>query len=181
MRNTPSVPFLPLILACTPAAATVSTANIGKQAFYILFAEQVDNTSAWPARVCQNNGRGPQGSECVDARKYHNGVFVASPQNWTAAHTEKVKASVPGSSVVSYLDFGDIPLANSAECPFCKSHIMGDKPGRNCSTTYRCGPSAFLSALQHAFAPRLAVHDLTDGLPGRMVESYPGLANPPFR
>ena len=147
----------------------------GTRAFYVLFSEQVD-APTWPAKVCQNNGRGPQGGECVDARSYTNGVFVASPQNFTAAHVARVKASVPGSSVLAYFDFGDAPLAQSAECPFCRSHIMGDRPGRNCSTTYTCGPSAFLRALQSTFAPELAVHDITGGAPGVMVESYPGLA-----
>lgn len=53
---------------------------------------------------------------------------------------------------------------------------MGDRPGRNCSTTYHCGPSPFLTQLQQTFSPKLAVHDVTDGLPGVMLESYPGLA-----
>lgn len=53
---------------------------------------------------------------------------------------------------------------------------MGDRPNRNCSTTYKCGPSPFLSALQSTFPPRLAVHDITNGTPGECVESYPGLA-----
>ena len=35
--------------------------------------------------------------------------------------------------------------------------------------------SAFSDALQKAFPPQLAVHDITDGTPGVMVESYPGL------
>ena len=53
---------------------------------------------------------------------------------------------------------------------------MGTRPGRNCSTTYTCGPSPFLSALQTTFPPSLAVHDITNGTPGTMVESYWGLA-----
>ena len=157
-----------LFLPCAAAA-------VGTQAFYILFSDQVD-AATWPSKVCQNAGIGPQGGECVDARKYENGVFISSPQNMTADKIAKVKRDVPGSSVLAYFDFGDLPLAHSAECPFCKSHIMGDRPGRNCSTTYRCGPSPFLSALQKTFPPRLAVHDITDGLPGVMLESYPGLA-----
>ena len=96
------------------------------QAFYILFSDQVDSDT-WPAKLCQNAGLGPQGGECVDARKYENGVFIASPQNMTDAHIQKIKHSVPGSSVIAYFDFGDIPLANSPECPFCYSHIMGDR------------------------------------------------------
>ena len=141
----------------------------------MLFAEQVDSPT-WPRKLCQNNGVGPQGGECVDARKYTNGVFITSPQNMTTEKIDKVKRTVQGSSVLAYFDFNHIPLAHSAECPFCHGHIMGDRTGRNCSTTYHCGPSRFLSGLQEAFPNRLAVHDITDGLPGVMVESYPGLA-----
>jgi hypothetical protein len=149
------------------AAVAVIAAENTTQAFYILFANQVDS-SDWPEKLCQNAGVGPQvsfastlsllsdiytsikGDECVDARKYRNGVFIASPQNLTAAHVAKIKRDVPGSSgsimyhnlrektlvicvvatlVVAYFDFGDIPLAYSEECPFCQSHIMGDRPG----------------------------------------------------
>ena len=162
--------------APSPAPAPApSPASVGTQAFYILFADQITSPN-WPHKICQNNGVGPQGNECVSANKCGNGVFIASPQNMTAELVAKVKADVPGSSVVAYWDFGDVPLPQSAECPFCKGHIMGDRPGRNCSTTYSCGPSPFLEALWQAFLPRWAVHDITDGLPGLMLESYPGLA-----
>ena len=53
---------------------------------------------------------------------------------------------------------------------------MGDRPGRNCTTTYKCGPSTFLTELQNIFPKKYAVHDITNGLPGIMLESYPGLA-----
>ena len=155
------------------------TSTVGTKAFYIIFSNQIgkSNNPSWPEKVCQNNGKGPQGKECVDARQYKNGLFVASPQNMTQELIEQVKQDVPGSKVIGYFDYGDIPLAYDAdECPFCKGHIMGDRPGRNCSTTYTCGPSLFLAALQKAFPRRLAVHDITDGLPGVMIESYPGLA-----
>ena len=73
-----------------------------------------------------------------------------------------------GSKVVAYWDFNDVPLlgATAQECPFCRGHIMGDRAGRNCSTTYACGPSPFLSALQRTFPAALAVHDVTNGAPG---------------
>lgn len=79
------------------------------QAFYILFADQVDNAD-WPIRICQNGGKGPQGSECVPASKYENGLFIASPQNMTKELLDQVRKDVPGSRVVAYWDFGDIPL-----------------------------------------------------------------------
>ena len=145
--------------------------------FYILFSDQVKNHN-WPRKLCQNNGIGPQGGECVDARDYHDGIFVASPQNFTSTLAAKVKSDVPGSKILMYWDFGDMPIipADPSECPFCKGHIMGDRPGRNCTTTYQCGPSPFLTGLQHTFPSRYAVHDISEGVPGVMVESYPGLA-----
>eukprot|EP00039_Didymoeca_costata_P031617 m.35663 g.35663 ORF g.35663 m.35663 type:complete len:367 (-) comp8923_c1_seq2:179-1279(-) len=161
--------FLCIMALCS------STRAVGKQSFYILFADQVQSNT-WPEKVCQNNGKGPQGSECVDARKYSDGIFIVSPQNFTAELVQRVKKDVPGSRLVIYFDFGDMPLAHSEECPFCQGHIMGDKYGRNCSTTYTCGPSPFLNGLQSVFPSKDAVHDITNGTPGVMVESYPGLA-----
>jgi hypothetical protein len=167
-------------VAAAAAATEVATPPPpppGVQAFYILFAAQVQSAD-WPAKICQNSGHGPQGSECVPASKYKDGVFIASPQNITKELVAKVKADVPGSKVVAYWDFNDMPLlgATAQECPFCRGHIMGDRAGRNCSTTYACGPSPFLSALQRTFPAALAVHDVTNGAPGTMVEGYPGLA-----
>ena len=55
---------------------------------------------------------------------------------------------------------------------------MGDRPGRNCSTTYSCGGvSPFIPAL-HPLPNinQLAVHDITDPAQPVMVEGYPGLA-----
>eukprot|EP00944_MAST-04C_sp_MAST-4C-sp1_P000369 g369.t1 len=147
------------------------------KAFYILFSNQVMDNPEWPTKLCQNNGHGPQGAECVDATQYANGIFIASPQNMTKDIITKIKKDVSNSKVLAYFDFGDIPLAyDPKECPFCHSHIMGDKPGRNCTTTYACGPSSFLANLQGIFLKKFAVHDITKGLPGVMVESYPGLA-----
>lgn len=144
---------LALFAGLAASAAPAPAASVGTQAFYILFADQITSPN-WPQKICQNNGRpGPQGAECVPASKYANGVFIASPQNMTAELIAKVKADVPGSSVVAYWDFGDVPLPHSAECPFCQGHIMGDRPGRNCSTTYSCGPSPFLKALWQVWPP----------------------------
>lgn len=187
--------------AAAPAPPPVAA---GIQAFYILFSHQI-TSSDWPEKLCQNAGHGPQGDECVSPRLYKDGVFIrcapaapfrlsgtpltaprsrcaflfSSPQNITKKLLQKVKTDVPGSKVVAYWDFGGMPLlpADPAECPFCHGHIMGDRAGRNCSTTYQCGPSPFLTALQAAFPKELATHDITDGLPGVMVETYPGLAH----
>eukprot|EP01052_Picozoa_sp_SAG31_P035852 SAG31_NODE_4383_length_3284_cov_1.151962_4_plen_240_part_00 len=154
------------------------SAVAGIQAFYILFADQITSPD-WPHRLCQNAGRGPQGAECVRPAMYKDGVFITSPQNITKKLVQEVKTVVRGSKVVAYWDFGGMALLppNPAECPFCKGHIMGDRPGRNCSTTYSCGPSPFLTALHATFPKELATHDITDGLPGTMVETYPGLAH----
>jgi hypothetical protein len=155
----------------------VASAALGVQAFYILFANQIDSPD-WPHKVCQNGGHGPQGSECVDATAYRNGVFITSPQNITAAHIAKVKRDVPGAKVVGYWDFGEMPLyANENVCPFCTGHVMGDKAGRNCTTTYPCGRGTFTDALNATVPHELLIRRRT----GKdknwvLVEAYPGLA-----
>jgi len=160
--------------------ATAALAADNTQAFYILFHEQVVSPD-WQngnGKLCQNAGHGPQGGECVSPQKYENGVFIASPQNMTKDILNKVRKDVKNSKVVAYWDFGDMPLNPGAtECPFCGDWIMGTRPNRNCSTTYHCGPSPFLSALRALPGiDKLAVHNITAGLPGVMLESYPGLA-----
>jgi len=80
-------------------SATAAAAPVGIQAFYVLFSEQVDSPN-WPQKLCQNNGVGPQGGECVDARKYENGVFIASPQNMTKEHIAKIKSTVKREGLV---------------------------------------------------------------------------------
>ena len=61
------------------------------KAFYILFSNQVMDNPEWPTKLCQNNGHGPQGAECVDATQYANGIFIASPQNMTKDIITKIK------------------------------------------------------------------------------------------
>ena len=56
-----------------------------------LFSNQVMDNPEWPTKLCQNNGHGPQGSECVDATQYANGIFIASPQNMTKDIIRKIK------------------------------------------------------------------------------------------
>ena len=156
--------------------AALATAALGVQSFYILFANQIDSPD-WPHKVCQNGGEGPQGSECVDARNYRDGVFITSPQNITAAHIAKVKRDVPGASVVGYWDFGEMPLTATPElCPFCTGHVMGDRAGRNCSTTYPCGRGSFTDALNASIPHELLIRRRT-GLDKqwKLVEGYPGL------
>jgi hypothetical protein len=177
----------PLLLAQVAAAgppdhasssADEGTGAVGTQAFYILFANQVLSPQ-WPrpGSLCQNGGVGPQGSECVDPLAYKNGVFVTSPQNMTKELVAKVKRDVPGSRVVGYWDFGELPILASKEvCPFCTGHVMGDLAGRNCSTTYPCGAGDFTTALNATFPAELAVRIRTWAHPQwRLVEGYPGL------
>ena len=146
----------------------------------ILFAEQIDSQQWDQGKICQNAGKGPQGWECVPPTKYENGIFITSPGGITREHIAKVKNTVNGSSVVAYWDFGDMPLnPGPEECPFCGDWIMGTRPGRNCSTTYQCGPSAFLTALRALPGiNKLVMHNITEGQsPPTMIESYPGLAS----
>jgi hypothetical protein len=173
----PSI-FLCLLLFCSAVALSSSVSDPAGSAFYILFATQIDSTK-WP-RVCQNDGIGPQGAHCVNATHYENGAFVLSPQNVTREHIAKIKGTAKNAKVLAYWDFHNIALlpSNKSECPFCTGHVMGDRLGRNCSTTYSCGEnsSSFSTKLRAAFPTKLAVHDITNGTPGIMVESYPGLA-----
>ena len=170
-----------LYLSVLSAAATVPIlprprANLSTQAFYILFANQIDSPD-WPHKVCQNGGLGPQGDECVDATRYKNGVFVTSPQNITQAHVQKVKRDVPGSRLVAYWDFGEMPVTASPDiCPFCTGHIMGDRDGRNCTTTYPCGQGTFTEALNKSVPHELLIRRRTaTHRQWQLVEGYPGL------
>eukprot|EP00040_Diaphanoeca_grandis_P013656 m.69024 g.69024 ORF g.69024 m.69024 type:complete len:375 (+) comp24034_c0_seq1:111-1235(+) len=150
-----------------------------KKSFYILFSDQIDSPT-FPSKICQNAGVGPQGDECVDGREYS--VFIASPQNMTAAHLAKVRQMVPASRIVAYWDFGDIPLKPSdpALCPFCTGHTMGDRPGRNCTTTYHCSDpeyNPFVAALNAVFPSELAIRQLFPANNSyQLAQGYPGLA-----
>eukprot|EP00946_MAST-07B_sp_MAST-7B-sp1_P000086 g86.t1 len=161
------------ILLAAPALSTKS--------FYILFADQIDAAS-FPARICQNAGDGPQGHECVDGREFD--VFITSPQNITTAHLAKVRKYVPQSRIVAYWDFNHMPLKPDdprALCSFCKGHTMGDRPGRNCTTTYRCSDPAynpFVRELNDVFPPELAIRQLhSENNSFSLVQGYPGLAS----
>jgi hypothetical protein len=155
-------------------------ATHAKKSFYILFADQIDAPS-FPSRICQNGGVGPQGRECVDGSGYS--VFIASPQNMTRKHLEKVRGMVPHSRVLMYWDFGHMPLkpADPRTCSFCQGHTMGDRPGRNCTTTYHCSApehNPFVHALNRVFPPEYAVRKLYPANSSyTLVEGYPGLAS----
>jgi hypothetical protein len=150
-------------------------------AFYILFANQVNDNSGFPHKICQNNGFGPQGGECVDLTNYTNGVIILSPQNVTSLDVAKIKAAVPGSVVLAYWDFGDIPWMNSSAsndtlCPCCTGHVMGDLSGRNCSTTYACGAGTFTDALAAVIPASTFVARLDETPFKRVLQcGYPGL------
>lgn len=151
-----------------------------KKSFYILFSDQIDQ-STFPSKICQNAGKGPQGTECVDGTKYD--VFITSPQNITKAHLTKVRKLVPNTRVVAYWDFNHMPLkpANPLVCPFCKGHTMGDRLGRNCSTTYSCSDpkyNPFVKELNAIFPSELAIrmmHPSNNSY--TLIEGYPGLAS----
>ena len=169
------------------AAASAAAANApGRRAFYILFANQVTDNPGWPI-VCQNNGDGPQGGECVNITDYAGGVIIMSPQNVTPAVVARVRAASPAARVAAYWDFSEVPWLNASagaalniSCPCCTGHVMGDLPGRNCSTTYACGAGSFTAALAAALPPTAFVARLDDpqAPPGaRVVQcAYPGLA-----
>src|SRR5262249_41356069 len=91
-------------------------------AFYILFADDVNNPS-WP-----------QGFD-------NNAMCVVQPQNFTADMFAKIKRTVPNSRSILYWDAWEMPFRVEGQC--ATGHIMGDRPGRNCSTSYQCGPGAW--------------------------------------
>lgn len=76
------------------------------------------------------------------------------------------------------------PLAHMRSCPNCTGHIMGDRPGRNCSTTYACSDGVsppFNAALNAAFpgawAARAGKTVLAGGTDAMHAGFYPGQAN----
>jgi hypothetical protein len=151
-----------------------------RKSFYILFANQIDDPS-FPTKICQNGGVGPQGKECVDGTTYD--VFITSPQNITTEHLTKVRKMVPSSRIVAYWDFNHMPLkpSNPLNCPFCQGHTMGDRPGRNCTTTYPCSDpvyNPFVRDLNAQFPPELAIRQLySDNNSYSLIQGYPGLAS----
>ena len=52
--------------------------------------------------------------------RYKNGVFIASPQNITKELLAKVRTDVPGSRIVAYWDFGDIPIVGRSKVRVAK-------------------------------------------------------------
>ena len=134
----------------------------------------------FPHKICQNAGFGPQGAECVNGTEY--ATFIASPQNLTRAHMAKIRTALPHARVLMYWDFNEMPLKPSDPllCPFCTGHTMGDRPGRNCSTTYQCSDpkyNPFVRDLNRVFPTTLAIRKLYPANHSyTLVETYPGLA-----
>lgn len=73
-----------------------------------------------------------------------------------------------------------MPVTGSPElCPnaFCQGHVMGDRAGRNCTTTYACGAGTFTKALNDSVPHELLVRTRTAAdKRWKFVEGYPGLA-----
>jgi len=165
-----------LSFCCTIAAAS----PLRTQAFYILFQEQVQSEN-FPSKVCLDDGDGPFGKQCVGPMDdvYKGGVFVAQPVNMTAQDVQKIKANVPGAIVLAYWCLDCIPIrpADASLCPCCSGHVMGDKPGRNCSTSYHCAEaSAYQSLVNAAFPPALARNQLFPNGSSAATCIYPGQA-----
>lgn len=131
--------FTLAVLVCAAGEREISrgAALIDQQAFYIIFDYQVDNAS-FPTTVCQNDGEGAQGGLCVGPMDsvYKNGIVIAQPMNMTQQMTEKIRQSIPGAKALAYWCIEFVPIFSDGECS--TGHIMGDRDGRNCSTTYRC-------------------------------------------
>ena len=160
--------------------AADAAAPLRTQAFYIMFQEQIQSAN-FPSKVCLDDGDGAHGDQCVGPMDtvYADGVFVAQPINMSRADVEKLKASVPGAVVLAYWCLNCIPIrpANSALCPCCTGHIMGDKPDRNCSTSYHCAESsAYQTRINAAFPPALARNQLFSNGSSSATCIYPGQA-----
>lgn len=167
-------------LAVFSLAADAAAQPLRTQAFYIMFQEQIQSAN-FPSKVCLDDGDGAHGDQCVGPMDtvYADGVFVAQPINMSRADVQKLKASVPGAVVLAYWCLNCIPIrpANSALCPCCTGHIMGDKPGRNCSTSYHCAESsAYQTRINAAFPPALARNQLFSNGSSSATCIYPGQA-----
>jgi hypothetical protein len=138
----------------SPHKRTKPLVEHGRDAYYILFDYDVEAPS-WPKGFEQYS------------------LFVASPQNMTSTLVDKVRRTIPGSKVVLYWDSQDVPIRHG-----CSSgHVMGDKPGRNCSTSYRCGKGKWTDEINKVFESRLALRQLhDDGRDPTVICTYPGLA-----
>jgi hypothetical protein len=130
-----------------------------RDAFYILFDYDIEDKS-WP----------------VGFEKYE--LFVVSPQNMTRSLLDKVRRTVRHSKCVLYFDTMDIPIKHGCST----GHVMGDKPSRNCSTSYRCGKGPWTEALNKAFKPEWTLRQLHHSGTATTICTYPGLAHfVPFR
>jgi hypothetical protein len=153
---------------------------LGTQAFYIMFQEQIQSAQ-FPSKVCLDDGDGPYGEQCVGPMDalYKGGVIVAQPINISRADVQKLKANVPGALVLAYWCLNCIPIrpADPALCPCCTGHIMGDKPNRNCSTSYHCSESsAYQTLINGAFPAALARNQLFPNGSSAATCIYPGQA-----
>ena len=54
---------------------------------------------------------------------------------------------------------------------------MGDKPGRNCSTTYACGDGDYTQVLWNSFPSSLALNQLFSNGSSSPLCEYPGQAS----
>jgi len=123
------------------------------KAYYILFEDDI-TSSAWP--------KGFQDYQ----------LFVTGPQNITKQLIQKVKADVPGSLLVAYWDFRDVPLKTGCST----GHVMGDRLGRNCTTSYKCGDGPWSLGIQSIFPKEWALNELHPNGTSSVICTYPGLA-----
>jgi len=148
---------------------------IDTQAFYIIFDNQIDNNT-FPLSVCQNNGIGIQGNQCVGPmdKVYKNGAIITQPMNITVDHINHIHSSIEGSIVLAYWCFDCIPIYTANECS--TGHIMGDKDNRNCSTTYQCtdGYTPKFNQIVNSVFPKNWSQTNLDN--GTIHCSYPGQA-----
>jgi len=123
-----------------------------QKGFYILFANQVEDPT-WP--------KGYEGFS----------VFIVQPQNITSDLVQMIKKTT-GATVLAYWDSIHIPIKVGCST----GHVMGDKPGRNCTTSYQCGPGDYSRAISQMFPPKYALNMINSNGTYSIMCTYPGLA-----
>jgi len=144
----------PILLYCAFSIwAVFGNISVNDQkAFYILFANQVEDPT-WP-----------KGYEEFS-------VFIVQPQNMTSELVQKIKTTT-GAKVLAYWDSLHIPI--KAGCS--TGHVMGDKSGRNCTTSYPCGTGEYSTAISQMFPPKYALNMINSNGTLTVMCTYPGLA-----
>jgi len=98
-------------------------------------------------------------------------VFIVQPQNITSGLVQKIKKTT-GATVLAYWDSIHIPIKVGCST----GHVMGDRPGRNCPTSYPCGAGNYSTTINYIFPPNYALNMINSNGTNSIICDYPGLA-----